>query len=325
MKVDNNKISVVMSVYNGERFLRSAIESILSQTLREFEFIIINDGSSDSSEAIIKSYKDDRIKLINQSNRGLAFALNKGIRLSKGKYIARMDDDDISLPERLGIQYEFLENNPEYGVVGTLAKYITEDDEYLSTSNLPETDAEIRKKLPLFWFHHGGVLMRKDVLIEVGLYDEWARKTEDLLLWNRIATESKLYVIQKPLYQWRFTISGGTNVCKNKATPVFLSDNSKRLNYGDLVSKVKQYYIIAEHDEKHNSNSIDRRYQYNSYVAINFLRIENKKNKALKYIMRSVKTRIIIQDIFKFSILLILPVKLANRVRKIRSNIRNSK
>ena len=108
-----------MPVYNGEKYLQEAIESILNQTFKDFEFIIINDGSTDKTLEIIKSFTDPRIKLITQENRGIIYSLNKGITESRGKYIARMDADDISLPERLEKEYRFLEQNPNYGIVGT--------------------------------------------------------------------------------------------------------------------------------------------------------------------------------------------------------------
>ncbi len=107
------KISVVMSVYNGGEFLREAIDSILDQTYTQFEFIIVDDGSTDNSINVIESYKDPRIVLIRQVNKGLVVALNVGLRKAQGKYIARMDADDISIKNRLEIQLRFMESNPE--------------------------------------------------------------------------------------------------------------------------------------------------------------------------------------------------------------------
>ena len=105
-------VSVVMSVYNGELFLKEAIDSILSQTYKKFEFIIIDDGSTDGSLNIINEYSDERIKiLVNPKNEGLIFSLNKGIELALGTYIVRMDADDISLPQRIEEQVSFMEKH----------------------------------------------------------------------------------------------------------------------------------------------------------------------------------------------------------------------
>src|SRR6185369_12980087 len=115
-------ISVVLPVYNGEEYLRESIDSILKQSYSNFEFLILNDGSSDRSEEIIQSYSDPRIKYHKHANCGLAATLNKGIELAKGEYIARQDQDDISLPTRLEKQITFLENHSEYAMVGTGSK-----------------------------------------------------------------------------------------------------------------------------------------------------------------------------------------------------------
>ena len=119
----NPKVTVLMPVYNGEKYLKEAITSILLQTFDDFEFLIINDGSSDASVDIIQSFRDPRIRLVhNDTNIGLIATLNKGLKLAHGKYVARMDQDDISLPRRLEKQTYFMDNNPDVGVCGTWIK-----------------------------------------------------------------------------------------------------------------------------------------------------------------------------------------------------------
>tara|TARA_X000000950_G_scaffold267222_1_gene343508 strand:- start:1204 stop:2043 length:840 start_codon:yes stop_codon:yes gene_type:complete len=123
------QISVLMAVYNGEEFIQSAIESILNQSFKDFEFLIINDGSLDASLKIIKKYKaqDSRIILINREKRGLISCLNEGILLSRGAYIARMDADDIAIPERLSIQFNYLHKNPSVDLVGSNIIFFTDN------------------------------------------------------------------------------------------------------------------------------------------------------------------------------------------------------
>ena len=126
-------ISVVMPVYNGDKYLQEAIESILNQTEGDFEFIIINDGSTDDSPALIDKYRelDSRIKVITQENKGLISSLNTGIDEAKGKYIARMDADDVSLPERFRTQLEYMEKNSKIGACGSWAKVFDEGRNHL--------------------------------------------------------------------------------------------------------------------------------------------------------------------------------------------------
>ena len=131
-------ITVLMPVYNAERFLSEAIDSILHQTLTNFEFLIIDDGSTDNSLKIINSYRDQRIILVrNGTNLGITASLNKGIELAKGHLIARMDADDISYPDRLQKQYDYLNQHPDCAMVSTLARVITEDKQtvYIDKTN----------------------------------------------------------------------------------------------------------------------------------------------------------------------------------------------
>ncbi len=116
----NPTISVVMPVYNGAKYLKEAIESVLNQSFKDFELILINDGSTDSSESIIKSFDEPRIVYLNNGgNLGLSKSFNKGIIAAKGTYIARMDADDVSLPNRFEIQLDYLDTHPNIGVIGT--------------------------------------------------------------------------------------------------------------------------------------------------------------------------------------------------------------
>jgi len=182
-------ITVLMSVYNGENHLEEAIESILNQTFRNFEFIIIDDGSEDKSLTIINNYYDKRISLlINNKNIGLSASLNNGIKLSKGKYIARMDADDISLPERLEKQYNFMERNPDIGILGGGYHIINELGERMGTYIYPDNPIAIHWKLlagPVF--PHPTVMMRKKVLVENNLsYNKEYFVTQDYDLWCKM-------------------------------------------------------------------------------------------------------------------------------------------
>lgn len=201
-------ISVVMSVFNGEKYLREAIESILEQTYKDFQFVIVNDGSTDSSLEIMREYqkKDQRIKIINQENTGLAKALNRGIKQAKGKYIARMDADDISKPDRLDKQIEFLENNPNCVALGTQSYVIDNDGNELFITNLPTEKKTIKENyLPARNpFYHGSVMFRKDSYIEVNGYNEdIIHFIEDLILWNNLSDIGELQNLSDALYVHR--------------------------------------------------------------------------------------------------------------------------
>ena len=173
-------ISVVMPVYNTkEEYLREAIESILNQTFGEFEFIIVNDGSTNNAEEVILSYKDERIRYIKQENQGIVSALNRGISSSCGAYIARMDSDDISYPERLEKQVEYLEKHPEISILGTGAGIIP------TNSNIRiRTSIKIMDLLADNCLIHPTVMFRKADLDKYSLkYENDCPYAEDYNLW----------------------------------------------------------------------------------------------------------------------------------------------
>ncbi|NIO06026.1 MAG: glycosyltransferase [Proteobacteria bacterium] len=193
------QVSVVMSVYNEERYVGEAVESILEQTFGDFEFIIVDDGSIDHTPVVLKGYHDSRMKVYYQENRGQSSALNRGIRLTSGDYIARMDADDISLPERLEREVLFLDTYPEVALVGTWCVKIDARTGRHWIQSLPEDDVSIRRFMTVDNpFIHSSIMIRKSVLDEVGLYDEgliW----QDYDLWVRIARNHRMANISEPL------------------------------------------------------------------------------------------------------------------------------
>ncbi|WP_263357934.1 glycosyltransferase [Acidicapsa ligni] len=199
-------ISVVMSVFNAERFLREAIESILEQSFRDFEFIIIDDGSTDGSSSIIESYRssDPRLYVHRQENRGLIESLNLGCGLARGKYIARMDADDIAIRERFHLQIDFMEAHPEVGVVGGVVEIIDAKGKLArDQSTVPLDNSDIQRELlehSVLW--HPTVLMRKSTFVSVGGYRK-ITDAEDFDLWLRIAEQSHLANLPEVLLKYR--------------------------------------------------------------------------------------------------------------------------
>ena len=197
------KISVVMPVYNSERYLREAIDSILAQTFSDFEFIIIDDGSQDSSPDIVRSYTDKRIRFYqNEHNMGVAATLNRGLDLASGEYIARMDSDDISLPERFEKQIVYLETYPDIAVCGTNVRFFGAKRGIHICSDTPE---QMRVDL-LFnsCLAHPSVMMRGNLFREYGLrYEEQFNGIEDYAMWVSISQKFKLGCVQDILLEYR--------------------------------------------------------------------------------------------------------------------------
>jgi glycosyltransferase involved in cell wall biosynthesis len=200
------KVSVVMSVFNGEAFLSEAIESILNQTFRDFEFIIIDDGSTDKTAEILAAYasRDLRIRIRSHENKGLAVSLNVGIGLAQGKYVARMDADDISLPTRFQQQVDFLEAHPEVGVLGGASEVINLQRQVIDIRHPPLQDSEIKA---IMFRHnimsHPSVMMRREILLAVGGYRPALVDAEDYDLFLRMGERSQLANLDTPLIRLR--------------------------------------------------------------------------------------------------------------------------
>jgi len=196
-----------MSVYNGQRYLCAAVDSILAQTFTDFEFIIVNDGSTDRTQGILESYEDERLIIIEQENRGLTASLNRAIKRAKGEYIARMDADDISLPTRLEAQVNFLDEHPQIGLVGTFYAEFTENGEVIRTVSLPTEGWRIKRSLSSVRsanpFCHGAVMFRRECIEQVGDYREEFQRSQDYDLWLRIAEHHGMANLEEPLYMWR--------------------------------------------------------------------------------------------------------------------------
>ncbi len=198
------KISVIMSVYNGAPYVGAAIESILAQTYADFELIIINDGSTDESSAIIKSYSDPRIRLFEQANRGLVPSLNRALSAAKGVYLARHDADDISHPDRFMKQIEYLESNPRIAIVGSSIQVMNTQGTILHEHHVLLNNAELKHELLIRSpFAHGSVMIRAEALKRTGSYDSHYWPAEDYELWIRLGSVGKFHNLDECLYRYR--------------------------------------------------------------------------------------------------------------------------
>ncbi|MDH3347173.1 MAG: glycosyltransferase [Desulfobulbaceae bacterium] len=202
-------ISVLMPVYNAEHYLPMAVESILNQSFKDFEFIIINDGSTDNSLNILEHYanQDNRIHLISRENKGLVATLNEGIGYAKAPLIARMDADDISLPERLQKQYSHMIKHSDCVACGTAFQYLLPDGEKGPVFSVPtdhrSIDGSFMRKVDSFGMLHPSTIMKKESLIKINGYREEFIHAEDNDLFLRLAEVGDLNNISEVLFYYR--------------------------------------------------------------------------------------------------------------------------
>lgn len=202
---DDPKVTVLMPAYNAGKYIGEAIASVLEQSFAEFELLIVNDGSTDETVEVINSFKDPRIVLIHQKNKGVASALNAGLALARAPFIARFDADDICYPNRLKAQYDFITAYPEYSIIGSAADYVDADGHFIFAHH-PEAhlNEEIQQlKYAVCPFIHSSVFYKKEVVVDHGGYNEHAYTYEDHFLWVNILKNEKACNLSQALMKVR--------------------------------------------------------------------------------------------------------------------------
>ena len=259
-----------MPVYNGEQYLRDAMDSILNQTFKDFEFLIIDDGSVDHSVEIIKSYEDSRIKLeVNGKNLGLITTLNKGLDIAQGEYVARMDCDDISLPERLEKQVVFMDAHPEVGVCGTWFKSFTDSKSIVMSH--PTSSEMIKVKLFFdSYLGHPTVIMRMSALNKHGLrYDPIHLHAEDYGLWVKCSFLFPLANIPEVLLHHRDHPASNTRIHLQQVMMGVMEINKRtlgRLGITDIDNATLASHYQIGHSHSYIFNNQDSLIQANEWL-----------------------------------------------------------
>ncbi|MFD2515165.1 glycosyltransferase family 2 protein [Pontibacter locisalis] len=235
------QLTVLMPVFNAEKHLKEAMDSILSQTFEAFEFLIIDDGSTDHSAAIVQSYKDPRIRFYqNKVNLGLTPTLNKGIKLATTELIARMDADDISYPNRLFKQVEYLQANPDCAFVSSLARVVTEDGQFVRVDRFKSE--HFYYNLTFFsWIYHPTVVYRKKAVEEVNMYT--VDYSEDYELFWQLSRRHKFYNLPEVLLTYRESAESLHMVTKKA--------EYDRAHYEQLLRNLR-YYAGDNYDLPHS-------------------------------------------------------------------------
>ncbi|MCQ8847217.1 glycosyltransferase [Alteromonas stellipolaris] len=267
-------ISVVMPVYNAQNYILDALKSICDQTYQNLEIIVIDDGSTDSSKELIQSIADidNRLKLISRENKGLISSLNEGIEVSKGQYIARMDADDLSHPERLSRQIDYLEKHPEVGVIFSGIEYIDEYGKIIRKKISSKTRAIEPVELlfgcpvchPTAMFN-----MNKVTKIEIR-YDHNFKNAEDFELWTRIISAHSISIMNEVLFQYR--IHSGSITSQNSDSQRKMAVNAIVKNLSSLSNskKLKRYFFVVYNNHQGNES----RHVTLNAIAFLFIRLK---------------------------------------------------
>ncbi|MBS1529890.1 MAG: glycosyltransferase [Bacteroidetes bacterium] len=212
MPTDHPEVTVLMPAYNAGKYIREAIDSVLRQSFKNFELLVINDGSTDDTLSIALSFHDSRVVVINKEHEGIAASLNTGLKLASANYIARFDADDICQPTRLQTQLDFLRDHPDYVLVGSDADYILDNGDFLfSFKCIAHSDEEVKNNLYVYCpFIHSSVMYRRDEVLKAGGYNIHAHNFEDYLLWTNLAKTGKMQNLREPLIKVRLNAASAT-------------------------------------------------------------------------------------------------------------------
>lgn len=316
----SKKVSIVMGVYNESKLIEGAIDSILNQTYNSFEFIIVDDGSTDQTQEIIQSYSDDRIKYIkNSKNRGLAYSLNKGIKHSEGEYIARMDADERCSPNRLQEQVEHLEQNKSTKVVASWYTVVDAEGQKIVDKKISEKKVFSLEKLLKEGAEiaHGSVMMRKDSVKEIGGYREEFDLAQDYDLWLRFAyafDSDFMKVIPMVLYQRRISIDQLKKEPSKRfyASLAKKSIKSKKYNREfDITEEAKNAENIENHQFTRRQKAALTHYLY----GIHFLK-GNYRKKTIVSVFRGLIKNPLVLRLWYLLLLALLPASVSVRLSK---------
>lgn len=267
-------ISCVMPCYNREEYVAEAIESVLNQTFRDFEFIIIDDGSTDNTPEIIEEYakNDNRIIFLqNEENKGISYSRNRANTVAKGKYIAVMDSDDISEPERFEKEIEYLENHEDIGIVGTQYFYFLGDDKNNGFFTHFETE-DRQKRLKILYaspIAHATILMRKSIIDKYNIrYDSSYDGVEDYELWTRMIKITKFHSLSESLYRVRGHNNNISKESPRKTATIFKIYNNI------LKDIVAEDFHIPVYENPENTSSLALRESFRVLAEIPLMRLK---------------------------------------------------
>lgn len=280
------KISVLMSAFNADAFISETIESVLKQTYTDFEFVIIDDGSTDKTREIILNFNDVRIKYFYFENSGLSKSLNRGLQLSTGKYIARIDADDICYPERLLRQFTYMEQNPDCAVCGSFADVIDQMGEYIYTyAAVPTASNEIAKEMykKNCIVHSSSFFKRESALCVGGYYEPIKHYFEDYMFFFKLIKTGSAYNFSEPFIKYRITPGSISSRTNNRRYNKLVLDVVHRgfINNDELI------FLLNFREQKAKKKI----HLSNHYLALSRLVFIHQLNviKSWRYIVRAIK------------------------------------
>jgi glycosyltransferase involved in cell wall biosynthesis len=296
-------VSVIIPVYNGEKTIRETIESVLKQTCSDFELLVINDGSQDSTLEVVSSFQDDRLKVFSYPNSGLAASRNRGIDRACGEYISFIDADDLWTPNKLEFQLKALQENDKAAVAYSWTAYINELSQSLNQGSYMKVNGDVYAKLLLIDFIASGSnpLIRRQALTEVGGFDESLSTAADWDMWLRLAARYHFACVPSPQILYRMSVNSmSSNVYKQEAESLQVIEKAFS-HVPDSLAYLKPF-SLANLYKSLTLRALERcSGQYGGLIAARYLWYAFKTDPSL------IRARVIWKVIFKIVVVTLLP------------------
>ncbi|MEC4986624.1 MAG: glycosyltransferase, partial [Oscillatoria sp. PMC 1076.18] len=302
--------------YNGERTIKETIESVLNQTWTDFELIVINDGSTDSSLQIISEIQDSRIVVFSYPNTGLAASRNRGIEQATGNYLTFLDADDLWTPDKLADQLEVLQENPQAGVAYSWTDCIDEQGKFLRRGSYVNVSGNVYANVLLVDFLENGsnVMIRRQALEEVGGFDESLPASQDWDMWLRLAAKYEFVAVSKPQVLYRISSSS-------------MSSNVKNLETACLRIIERSFSQAPESLQYLQSDSLANIYKYLTYKVLQGNADRQRGKTAAKFLLQAIKydrsllrARVLLKVWLQIAIATLLP---SSQAQKAIANVKN--
>lgn len=301
-------ISVIIPVYNGEQTIRETIESVLQQTCSDFELLVINDGSQDSTLEIVSSFQDERLKIFSYPNAGLAASRNRGIDRASGDYISFIDADDLWTPNKLESQLKALQENSKAAVAYSWTDYINELGQSLNQGSHMKVNGDVYAKLLLIDFIASGSnpLIRRQALLEVGGFDESLTAAEDWDMWLRLAARYHFACVPSPQVLYRISVNSmSSNVDKQETESLQVIE--KAFSQAPNSFAYLKPFSLANLYKSLTLRALERcSGQYGGLIAARYLWYAFKADPSL------IRARVIWKVLFKIVVVTLLPPQLAH-------------
>ena len=297
-------VSVILTAYNSSDFIADSIQSVLDQSFQDFELIVVDDGSTDHTWSLVNSFDNEQIRPFQKENGGAAAGRNFGIEQARSGLIAILDSDDLAHPTRLEKQVEFMHKQADHVCVGSQARAVDTDGDFIYNIEVPLNDTEIKKHLPDMPFVHPSIMFRKEAFKKVGGYFEYMPLAEDRVMLNKLSVHGLMANLEEELIDYR--IVPGSSSSRNKKDITKFELIITHAIENDSINKEQEEYM---HQRMKGRSLTSKRFDYHVFIGKKYLWNSFITSKARKNFIQAIQIKPYVLTSYIFLFMTILPSK----------------